>query len=98
SQLRQFVQGLLGPGGEDIGAETDDALAIAAEALARHDLSTAAQIFGQILQEDPGNPKAVAGLARCYLESGDIERAKQTLGLVRPDGRSEEHTSELQSL
>src|SRR6185312_12300134 len=97
SQLRQFVQGLLGPGGEDIGAETEDALAMAAEALARHDLSTAAQIFGQILQEDPGNPKAVAGLARCYLESGDIERAKQTLGLVRPDGAADESIRAVQA-
>jgi len=29
--------------------------------------------------------KAVAGLARCYLKSGDLERAKTTLQLVRPD-------------
>jgi putative thioredoxin len=97
SQLRQFVQALLGPGGEDIGAETEDALTLAAEALARHDLSTAAQIFGQILQEDPGNPKAVAGLARCYLESGDMERAKQTLGLVRPDGAADESIRAVQA-
>ena len=63
---------------------------MAAQALAAHDLPTAAHIFGEILQEEPGHPKAVAGLARCYLESGDIERAKKTLGLVRPDGQSDE--------
>jgi putative thioredoxin len=92
SQLKQFVQGLAGPGGAVAAAEAEaeDALGLAAEALAKHDLSTAAQIFGHILQEDPGNPKAVAGLARCYLESGDIERAKKTLGLVRPDGAADE--------
>ena len=49
-------------------------------------LEAAEQIYGQILQEDPGHPKAVAGLARCYLESGDLDRAKKTLGLVKPDG------------
>jgi putative thioredoxin len=90
SQLRQFVQGLIGPGGEAAEPGVEDALALADEALAKRDLATAAQIFGHILQDDPGHPKAVAGLARCYLESGDIDRAKKTLGLVRPDGLSDE--------
>jgi len=89
SQLRQFIQGLGGPGGEG-AAEAKDMLAIATEALGKHDLARAAQIFGQILQDDPGQPSAVAGLARCYIESGDIERAKKTLKLVRPDGVADE--------
>jgi putative thioredoxin len=89
SQIKAFIQSLIG-GAAPGAAETDDALTLAVEALARHDLSTAAQIFGQILQEEPGHPKAVAGLARCYLESGDLERAKKTLGLVRPDGAADE--------
>ncbi len=90
SQLRQFVQGLMGPGAPDMAAAAEDALAMAADALAQHDLASAAQIYGHILQEDPGHPKAVAGLARCYLESGDLERARQTLGLVRPDAAADE--------
>jgi putative thioredoxin len=90
SQLRQFVQGLMGPGGEAPEAGVEEALGLASEALANHDLATAAQLFGHILQEDPGHPKAVAGLARCYLESGDLDRAKKTLGLVRPDALSDE--------
>jgi putative thioredoxin len=91
SQVKTFIQGLLaGAGGEPEGADIEGALALAAQALAAHDLATAAHVFGEILQEEPGHPKAVAGLARCYLESGDVERAKKTLGLVRPDGRSDE--------
>src|SRR5258708_24981411 len=90
SQLRQFVQTLIGPGREDAQGTTEDALLIAADALQKGDVSMAAQLYGQILQEDPGNPKAVAGLARCYLQSGDIDRAKKTLQLVRPDGASDE--------
>ena len=90
SQLRQFVQGLMGPGAETAEAGIEEDLALASEALAKRDLATAAQLFGHILQEDPGHPKAVAGLARCYLESGDMDRAKKTLGLVRPDGLSDE--------
>ena len=91
SQLRQFVQGLMGPGGEEAAeGGVEEALVLASEALASHDLATAAQLFGHILQEEPGHPKAVAGLARCYLESGDLDRAKKTLGLVRPDAASDE--------
>jgi putative thioredoxin len=88
SQVRAFVQHLTGGGGE--APASDEILADAAHALSARDIGRAAQIYGQILQEDPGNPKAVAGLARCYLASGDVERAHQTLGLVRPDGASDE--------
>jgi putative thioredoxin len=94
SQVKQFIQGLTAGGApgpaEAEGPDIEGALSMAAQALASHDVSTAAQIFGEILQEEPGHPKAVAGLARCYLESGNLERAKQTLGLVRPDGQSDE--------
>ncbi len=91
SQLRQFIEGLTGPLPASGAGEEPDLLAMAGEALAKHDLARAAQLFGQVLQDDPGNPKAVAGLARCYLESGDLDRANKTLKLVRPDGTSDEN-------
>jgi len=88
SQLRSFVQQLTGgAAGQD---QAEDSLAAAEEAFAAGDVSGAAQAYGQVLQEEPGLPRAVAGLARCYLKSGDIERARKTLGLVRPDGVSDE--------
>jgi putative thioredoxin len=88
SQIRTFVQSLSGGhGGVDHAAEV---LAAGDEAFAAGDLSTAAQAYGHVLQEEPGHPKAVAGLARCYLKSGDVERARATLQLVRPDGASDE--------
>ncbi len=88
SQVRTFVQHLTG---EQAGASpVEEMLTQAAQALEAKDVGRAAQIYGQILQEEPGHPKAVAGLAKCYLASGDIERARQTLGLVRPDGAGDE--------
>ena len=88
SQLRAFVQQLTGgAAGHD---QVEDVLATADEAFAAGDVGGAAQAYGQILQDDPGHPKAVAGLARCYLKSGDVERARKTLGLVRPDGATDE--------
>jgi putative thioredoxin len=94
SQVKQFIQGLIAGAGagtaEPEGPDIEGALTLAAQALAAKDLPTAASIFGEILQAEPGHPKAVAGLARCYLESGDLDRAKKTLGLVRPDGQADE--------
>ncbi|HEY5047834.1 MAG TPA: thioredoxin [Rhizomicrobium sp.] len=88
SQIRAFVQQLAGNAGvHDRGAEL---LAAADEAFVAGDMGGAAQAYGQMLQDEPGHPGAVAGLARCYLKSGDVERARKTLGLVRPDGASDE--------
>lgn len=88
SQIRAFVQQLTG--GAAGASAADEVLAAADEAFAAGDLAGAAQAYGHALQEEPGHPGAVAGLARCYLKSGDIERARSTLGLVRPDGANDE--------
>jgi putative thioredoxin len=88
SQVKQFVQTLAG------GVETHDhaaeILEVADQAFAAGDVAEAAQAYAHVLQDEPGHPKAVAGLARCYLKSGDLERAKQTLALVRPDDAKDE--------
>jgi putative thioredoxin len=89
SQIRQFVAGLAGAGhgGHD---HAEEVLAVADEAFAAGDMAAAAQAYGHVLQDEPGHPRAVAGLARCYLAAGDVERARATLGLVRPDGANDE--------
>jgi len=91
SQVKAFVDGLAGGvGGHDGPGHAEEILAMAADAFAAGDIGAAAQAYGHVLQDDPGNPKAVAGLAACYLKSGDIERARTTLQLVRPDGADDE--------
>ena len=60
-------------------------LTVGDEALEARDFAMAAQAYGHVLQDEPGHPQAVAGLARAYLMGGDIERAKSTLQMVRPD-------------
>ncbi|HJW42388.1 MAG TPA: thioredoxin [Rhizomicrobium sp.] len=89
SQVRDFVAGLAG-GGHGGHDHAEEILAVAEEAFAAGDVGQAAQAYAHVLQDEPGHPKAVAGLARCYLKSGDLERAKQTLQLVRPDGAGDE--------
>jgi putative thioredoxin len=89
SQIKQFVATLAGgeAGGHDHAAEI---LEMADQAFAAGDIGQAAQAYAHVLQDEPGHPKAVAGLARCYLKSGDLERAKTTLALVRPDDANDE--------
>ncbi len=89
TQIKLFIQNLAGDAA-NAEPDTEGALAVAGEALKAGDVGAAAQIYGQILQEEPGHPKAVAGLAKCYLTSDDLERAKATLGLVRPDSAGDE--------
>ncbi|MCB1520107.1 MAG: thioredoxin [Hyphomicrobiaceae bacterium] len=84
SQLRSFIDRLLG---DDAGDELSQLLEAAEQALAAGDLQGAAEIYAAILQEDQLNPEALAGLAKCYLKSGDVDRADQTLSLIPPEKR-----------
>jgi putative thioredoxin len=68
-------------------AETADSganIEAAEAALAAGDVNTAAQTFGEILQNDAENAQAAAGLAKCYIKTGDLARAEQSLALVPP--------------
>src|SRR5260370_31495751 len=58
----------------DLNASSAELLAIADEAFAGGDVSAAAQAYGQVLQDEPGQPKAVAGLAKCYLKRSEERR------------------------
>lgn len=82
SAVKAFIDRLLG---EEAALDAAAAIAAAEKALETGDLQGAAEVYAAVLQEDPQNVAALAGLARCYLKSGDIARAEQTLGLVPPD-------------
>ena len=79
SELKAFIKRLIGGNG---GAEIEAALAEANTSLLAKDYAQAAQIFAAILQADRENTAAIAGLARCRIETGDFEGAKATLALV----------------
>jgi putative thioredoxin len=79
SQVNNFIARLIGETA-DSGGDIEAAEA----ALAAGDVNTAAQMFGEILQSDAENAQAAAGLAKCYVKTGDLARAEQTLALVPP--------------
>jgi putative thioredoxin len=82
SAVRAFVDRLIG---EDPEADVATVLATAEQALEEGDVQAAAEIFAAVLQEHKHNPAALAGLARCYLQTGDVDRAEQMIALVPPE-------------
>ncbi|WP_440409331.1 thioredoxin [Neorhizobium petrolearium] len=79
SQVRQFIDRIAGPAGADQAAEIDAALAEAETMLAGGDVQGAAQLYGAVLQADPENAKAAAGMMQCLIAMGDMARASQML-------------------
>lgn len=79
SQIRALIERVAGPGGP---TQLDHWLDAAAQALASNDLATAAQAYGQVLQEDSAHLVAIAGLARCNMLGGNLEGARQVLALT----------------
>jgi putative thioredoxin len=65
-----------------IGGEAKDLIKAADAALAAGDAANAATLYAELLAEDNTNVQALAGLARCYVGTGAIEQAKQTLAMV----------------
>ena len=79
SQVNEFVNkiaDLAGEAGDDgLGAAVEAAQAMLEEGAA----ADAAETFAAILQEDPNNAAAYAGLVSAYLALGDVEQAEAIL-------------------
>ncbi|HVY58904.1 MAG TPA: thioredoxin [Xanthobacteraceae bacterium] len=86
SQVTAFIERLTK---DRIGGDTADLLKAADAALVEGNPASAAEIYAAILAEDSANVHALAGLARCYIETGAIEQAQQTLAMVPETKRNE---------
>jgi putative thioredoxin len=86
SQVIAFLERLT----KDKIVSADKNLLEAADAaLVEGNATAAAEVYAQLLKEDAGNVHALAGLARCYVETGTLEQARQTLALV-PEAKQNE--------
>ena len=75
SQIRGFIERLVGPlegGAAALLAEAD-------EAAAKGDAAGAAAIYSEILADDPGEAKAIGGLAKLHVAAGRLAEAKALL-------------------
>src|SRR5262249_57682699 len=79
SQIKQFVQRLSAGAGPKGPSPVEEAVEMAKEAIANGDHGRAATIFTQVLEHEPDNADAIAGLARAYIARNDLDRAKATL-------------------
>ena len=89
SQVTAFIdkltQGMAAPGEPDIAEILGEADAVLAEG----DAPAAAQIYAEVLALDSTNIAALAGLAKCYVTSGAIEQARQTIAMVPESKRND---------
>ncbi len=80
-EVKGFIERLAGP------IEDDADRLVEAEALAAAgDGEGAAELYAAILAEKPGDPAAVAGLAKFFIAAGEIESAKKVLASVAAGG------------
>jgi putative thioredoxin len=86
SQVKDFVAKIAKLGG-GAASPLDDLLALAKESLDLGDMGGAAQAYAQVLQADPANVKALGGLARVYMSSGDAERAQEIVAMAPADAK-----------
>ena len=75
SQLRQFFEKLTGSEGSPI----EQALEKASMMVANGDTQNAAEIYSQILAQDPINAASHAGVAKCLIEAEGIAKAQAYL-------------------
>jgi putative thioredoxin len=89
SQVTAFINkltaGMPGAGEPNIAEILQEAEAVLAEG----DPTTAASIYAEVLAADATNIAALAGLAKCYMTTGAIEQAKQTLAMVPESKRGD---------
>lgn len=86
SQIKTFVDRLAGAvSADDVAVLLDQAQ----ESLDLGDIGGAAQSFAAALQLDPANTKAIAGMARLYLKSGDAEQARAILDMAPPEKKDD---------
>ena len=88
SQIKAFIDKLTGGNSGD--ADIEQLLSMGHESLGVEDLGGAAQAFAQVLQIQPDNEKAIAGMARVYMQGGDAEQARQTIAMARADSKDPE--------
>jgi putative thioredoxin len=89
SQVNAFIdkltKGMPGAGEPNVAEVLGEAEAVLAEG----DAATAAQIYAEVLAADATNIAALAGLAKCYVTTGAIDQAKQTLSMVPESKRGD---------
>ncbi len=94
SEIKAFIQRLIGKGGKGGPSPIEDALDAAKLALADGDQAMAEKIYRQILQREKENVPALIGLARAALARQDVDDARRIVSRIpATEAKSAEITS-----
>jgi len=85
SQVRAFIDKIAGPMVDESELEIEAALAEAKTMLDAGDIAGAADIYGAVMQADPENLVALAGMAECMIAAGQWERARDLIASLPPE-------------
>lgn len=94
SEVRRFIEKLAGPSGP---SPVEQALEEAARLAAEGASSEAANLYASVLQQEPENVIALAGLGTLYLASGDAERAKAMYDAIPADQQDKPEAASLKA-
>src|SRR5271155_104352 len=94
SQIKAFVKKLMGGAANDPVAE---ALEQAKAAFVEGDFNTAGTFYSHILQREPENVDALAGLGRVLLAGGDVKQARAALDRLPPAAASHPEVTALRT-
>ncbi|MBP2237719.1 putative thioredoxin [Sinorhizobium kostiense] len=79
SQIKQFIDRVAGPAVDDAKAEVEAVLADAKALLDSGDAQNAAGLYGAVLQAEPENSAAIAGMVECMIALGQLAEARRAL-------------------
>jgi putative thioredoxin len=86
SEVQHWVDQLIAQhGGEVEPSPVDQALAAAEEAFNAGDIGGAGALYAQVLNHDAQNTKALAGMAKSYLKSGKVDKAREIVDKIGED-------------
>ncbi len=94
-EIREFIAKVAGPTDEE--SQIEAALEHAADLVRQGAVAEASQVYGQILQFEPGNLKAIAALGQIYISSDNLDAARALLASVPDEARSNAEIASLES-
>ena len=90
SQLREFVEKLAKNSSAQEKSPIEEALDQAGALMETGQFDQAAAVYSQIIEHAPDSLAAKAGLARCRVEAGDMESARELVDALSDEERNEE--------
>lgn len=87
SQIKMFLEKVVG---DSVDSPIDEAISQAQEALENGDAETAGAIFGQVMQAEPENYIARAGLALACVQNGQVADARNLINEIPANVRNDQ--------